>query len=79
MPFFPSSLLFYKNNARNICYMAVRILQKCLDLRKKCLFSDSRLDNYSLSLVGLVFLAVLPLRPRVPGFFLPPRFPFPGL
>ncbi len=43
MPFFPSSALFQKNNARNIIYMAVLIFLKCLDLRKKCLFSDSLL------------------------------------
>jgi len=34
MPFFPSSSLFQKNNARNIIYMAVLIFLKCLDLRK---------------------------------------------
>jgi hypothetical protein len=34
MPFFPSSSLFQKNNARNIIYMAVLIFLKCLDPRK---------------------------------------------
>jgi len=43
MPFLPISALFQKNNARNIIYMAVRIFLKCLDLRKKCLFSDKLL------------------------------------
>lgn len=35
MLFFPISALFHENNARNINYMAVLILLKCLDLRKK--------------------------------------------
>ena len=34
MLFFPNSLLFTKNNARNINYMSVLIFRKCLDLRK---------------------------------------------
>ncbi len=34
MPFFPNSVLFWKNNAHNINYMAVLIFSKCLDLRK---------------------------------------------
>jgi len=44
MLFFPKSLLFRKNNARNINYMSVLIFRKCLDLRKKYLFSDKLLD-----------------------------------
>ncbi len=34
MPFFPSTALFQKNNARDIVYMAELIFLKCLDLRK---------------------------------------------
>jgi hypothetical protein len=51
MPFFPSSSLSQKNNARNIIYMAVLIFLKCLDLRKNVytrttsLGSPIRLEN----------------------------------
>ena len=45
MLFFPNSLFFTKNNAQNINYMSVLIFRKCLDLRKKHLFSDNLLEN----------------------------------
>ena len=35
MSFFPSSALFFENNARNTECMSVLIFKKCLDLRKK--------------------------------------------
>ena len=35
MSFFPSSALFFENNARNTRCMSVLIVKKCLDLRKK--------------------------------------------
>ncbi len=35
MSFFPSSALFFENNARNTKCMSVLIVKKCLDLRKK--------------------------------------------
>ena len=34
MPFFPNSLLFTKNNARNIKHMAVLIFLKFLDFEQ---------------------------------------------
>ena len=34
MPFYPSSSLFFINNARNTKCMSVLIYKKCLDLRK---------------------------------------------
>jgi len=34
MLFFPSSALFFENNARNTRRMSVLIFKKCLDLRK---------------------------------------------
>ncbi len=35
MSFFPSSALFFENNARNTKCMPALIVKKCLDLRKK--------------------------------------------